>query len=352
MNTNIDQRYFNFRRFSLITLIAVYFLILVGGIVRSTGAGMGCPDWPKCFGDWVPPTDESQLPENYQEIYSMKRHEKNIKLASYLNFLGMSKTASRIIEDPSIKEEGKFNAVKTWTEYVNRLVGATIGVLVFLTAFFSMKLRKSDPPIFYFAILTLLLIGFQGWIGSVVVSTKLLPWMVTVHMILALIIVALLTYLWFKADQHKFVFRNSVFTWLLLLSMIALSIQITFGTQVREEIDLLGRDMINKQDWTSAVGFVFYFHRSFSLLILLINSWLLYKIYTAISRSNPDYLLSRMISILIIVEIATGAGMAYFSVPPFLQPIHLLIGTILFGLSFLLFLKLSTSEIPKVVAHE
>ena len=116
-----------FHKSLIISIFAVYFLIFVGGLVRSTGAGMGCPDWPKCFGQWVPPVEKSELPSNYKEIFKVQG-----------------------------KEIADFNAFKTWTEYINRLIGVIIGfcvLAVFITSFSYLKERKEIPILSFFTLI-------------------------------------------------------------------------------------------------------------------------------------------------------------------------------------------------------
>src|ERR1700712_486892 len=130
-----------FQKTNLITIVLLFLLILAGGIVRSTGSGMGCPDWPKCFGQYIPPTDVSELPKDYKQKYVAGRLEKNQKFANTLDIFGYGDLARRIREDKSILVPEEFNAAKTWTEYVNRLIGAASGIFLLLTAVYAFSYR-------------------------------------------------------------------------------------------------------------------------------------------------------------------------------------------------------------------
>ena len=167
--------------------------------MRSTGSGMGCPDWPKCFDRYVPPTSISQLPADYQTKYVAKRQLKNRRFAKTLDVLGFSDLAQRLRDDKSILEPESFNAAKTWTEYINRLIGAITGVFLFACAILSAVYLKSKKRIFFLSLFNLFLVGFQAWLGSIVVSTNLVAWIVTLHMLIALGIVAISIYTYFYA---------------------------------------------------------------------------------------------------------------------------------------------------------
>jgi cytochrome c oxidase assembly protein subunit 15 len=294
---------------------------------------MGCPDWPKCFGKWVPPTSVDELPENYKEHYSEYRHRKNIRFAKYLQAFGFGETASELVNDQSVREETDFNPVKTWIEYVNRLIGVIIGFLIFAVAAFSLRYWNSDRKLTFVALFCFLLVGFQGWLGSIVVSTNLTPWTITVHMFLALLIVLLLVYL-AQTTRGQFDVRLKLIPagWI-LSCMAVLLIQILWGTRVREAIDELSSGLPRNQ-WIDNLGIDFFRHRSFSWVVLILHVGLVTKLVkTQASKVFPLTLI-----LLILGTILSGTGMAYLAVPPYLQPVHLLFATATFGiLAFMLF---------------
>jgi heme a synthase len=324
----IDQQAVqSFRRLATLTIIAVYFLILVGGIVRASGAGMGCPDWPTCFGQWIPPTEESQLPPDYHERYA----------------IGYENT--------------QFNPVKTWTEYLNRLAGVTIGILIFLTAWRSRIYLKGDKAVFYIALVVFGLVGFQGWLGSTVVTSNLKPVIITMHMLLALFIVALLIYILVRSQKAHWGNLNSSvlpakFNKVLIAAMLMTLLQVVMGTQVREAVDLIANEhaYIDRQYWRDDFPIIFYVHRSFSSIILFTNAWLFWKIIREFNRTAVIFKAALLLMGLISSAIIVGICLDRLGVPPVAQPIHLLMANLIFGTQFFLYSYLRYSQIAKRIS--
>ena len=318
-----SSAFLRFRRIGIITIFAVYLVILMGGIVRASGAGMGCPDWPTCFGQWVPPTEESQLPANYHEIYAERGYENT-----------------------------QFNRVKTWTEYTNRLVGVSIGFLIFLTAWTSRIFLKTDKPIFYLSLSSFFLVGFQGWLGSRVVASELKPFMITLHMLLATVIVALLIYIVTRSQRHYLSQVNTEklpdkFKMVLSVAMIMTLLQIAMGTQVREAVDFISQAHIERQYWRDDFPIIFYIPRSFSSLILFTNAWLTWRIFQSIDKKTALFRTGIALILLITIAILAGVSLDRLSIPAFVQPIHLLMANLILGAQFFLYMCLNYSAQKK-----
>jgi len=303
---------------------------------------MGCPDWPKCFGSWVPPTEVAQLPLNYKEIYAQQRAEKNVKFVNYLRGMGFDELALEVENDPSILIEEDFNAAKTWTEYINRVIGALIGILIFATFLTSMSYWKSDKVVTVLSFLAFVLVGFQGWIGSIVVSTNLLQWMITLHMLLALVIVCLLIYVYYRSRKRiesKVVIPIRAL-WLGIACLVLTTIQVVLGTQVREAIDVIAESAIARAEWIETLGVTFLIHRSYSLLLLGLHVYLFYVLFKSAAYKDFNTLLYVLLGV-VSFEILTGAIMAYFAIPAFVQPIHLLFGSLIIGIQYYLVLLIN-----------
>lgn len=312
-----------FRKLGFWTIGAIYFLILVGGIVRATGSGMGCPDWPRCFGTWIPPTDISQLPSNYKEIYGEK-----------------------------LKGEVEFNAVKTWIEYINRLLGVAIGFLVFGTFVSSfISFGKKDKTIVFLSLLATILVAFEGWLGSKVVSSELHPVMITLHMILSVIIVIILLYA--VARSYNYVIKvedvadKSSLSFLVSSAIFLTTGQVLLGTQVREVVDQVANAMGDalRSEWASSLGGKFQLHAFFSIVIVFINFLIFYKIKKSIIEKG---LLSKFANGLLFtigIELISGLSLAYLGFPRLMQPIHLTLGTLAIGIQFVIFLFLNKERV-------
>lgn len=338
------------KRFLLInkiTIIALFLLILAGGVVRSTGSGMGCPDWPKCFDRLVPPTAVSQLPEGYEEKYIAGRKAKNERFANALERFGRTELADRIRHDESILQHEEFNAAKTWTEYINRLVGAITGFLLLLCAIFSFTFFKTKKSIFIWSVANVIAVGYQAWLGSIVVSTNLMPWIITVHMLLALVIVGISIYTYFKArslrDKDLLInHTSSGIKWLAGISLVLILVQVAIGTGVREEIDFIsaGGNVPDRGDWLDQVGEVFDMHRSLAFVSGILVVLLFFVVRSRFARNTHQSRFTNLLLLLMVLQIASAMILAYFDMPPFAQTAHLVLASLLFGTQYYLMLLL------------
>ena len=291
-----------FTKLALVSTIATYLLIFVGGLVRVSGAGLGCPDWPKCFGRWYPPTDVSQIPAGV---------------------------------DPST-----FNFTLAWIEYVNRLLGMTIGLLILATAIIAIIRYRAYRKILFAACAAALLTAFQGWQGSVVVSSELEPIIVSVHMILALVIVSLLIY---TTLQSYYLDRPDVATtrrqpsklklWTGAVWVVSM-VQIAMGTQIREVLEhlTLQYPLLPDTEILARAGMMPHLHMTLGMLIaggvLILALW----VGSRRDRFTPLVVASTAALVLLaIIQIFTGVAFMVWGTPPIVEVFHLWIASLMIG---------------------
>ena len=160
-------------------------------------------------------------------------------------------------------------------------------------------------------------------------------------MLIALLIVGFLVYLYHKSSSVSTEDNVEIpagLKILLISGLVLLLFQVVLGTEVREAIDVIATTVTDRSLWVERLGIEFLIHRSFSLVVLLVNVLLILKL----RKTSYDKALPRNLIILILGTILTGAGMSYFSVLPILQPLHLLLATVTFGVQLFMLFQLNS----------
>ncbi|MBJ25668.1 MAG: heme A synthase [Flavobacteriaceae bacterium] len=324
-----------------ISLILIFTVILAGSVVRMTGSGMGCPDWPKCFGYLIPPTERSQL--EWKKSHRYKKGEIIIKNKT-LRLAKNDFVSSGIYEEKNWSlytkhDYADFNVSHTWIEYINRLLGALSGVAILFMTISSIKFYKINKKIILISILVLFGLIFEAWLGKEVVDSNLKPFKVSIHLVVALIIVFGLTLLTYLTDKKiESIKTNPIINKFSILLLVMTFFEIILGIQVREfvdsKIDLKGNSAMK------IFPFEFDVHRSFSLLIVGLNIYF-YRKLKKMKLVIPIY---NFILFLIGLEVIIGILMYYFSFPFLSQPLHLLVASVLFASQSFVVFKLNIKK--------
>ncbi|MGJ8672372.1 COX15/CtaA family protein [Rubritalea sp.] len=252
-----------FQKVALAALIFTLLLMFVGAVVRATGAGMGCPDWPKCWGQYIPPTAVEQIDADTLPIERYKdkaaRHGRNPDEVTRENVLA------------------EFNPVHTWTEFVNRLCSLPIGVFTMLTLGMSFRYLKKKPIIPALAATATFLVGLNAWMGARIVYSGLQPGTITTHMALAMMLLGVqVSIVWYGRDEPWRIKTSHLgrnLKWYGLIAFIFIIAEGMMGSQVREMTDALKKSHGDapRIEWSAELEqtWMYLVHRSFSWAVLL-----------------------------------------------------------------------------------
>lgn len=314
-----------FRRLVRLEIVLIFIVILAGSVVRMTGSGMGCPDWPKCFGYMIPPTEESQVLWSEGREFEKGQiivHDEAL-YSAVRDFTSGNQYNPENWEKYTKHDYAIFNAVHTWTEYINRLAGALSGVPMLLLFMMSLTEIRKQPLFFLLSATGLFLLGFEAWLGKEVVDGNLIPGQITWHMLGAFGIVIVMVYTLSFVSSPKSVssFKPYIFLGLLVLLLL----QTVLGTQVREQVDgltkMYGEEM-GRAGWVDQIDFIIYIHRSLSLLVTASIVYFFWKQKVRFG-SVPTFM--KLTAGMVLLSTLTGAILFYFDIPRVLQPVHLLL---------------------------
>ncbi len=148
------------RRLALLGALLALCVVVLGGYTRLSNSGLGCPDWPGCFGH-IAPTGEASDYATTADVH------------------------------------------KAWTEMIHRYAASTLGLVIVVIAAFSIRARREPGVSVGFAIALLALVVFQGILGMLTVTWLLKPLIVTGHLIGGLTTFAMLWWLWLSMRARE-----------------------------------------------------------------------------------------------------------------------------------------------------
>jgi len=301
------------RRWVFATFILTFLVVIAGGVVRTTQSGMGCPDWPKCFGSWIPPTNASELPPDFEK---------------YLRKQDIDHT---------------FNALHTWIEYFNRLLGALLGLFAMMQVFVLFRKRNLYSRSFKLAAVFLALVVATGLFGAAVVKLNLAHLSISVHLLFAIAMLQVQLALLLSLNDRLFTIPvDKTIKRALFAFLIVLLAQSVLGTMLRMYVDDVSKILHyeQRQTWLAAMPTEFLLHRSFSWFVLAAALFLGWYCRNNILVRNKVFILLGIV----LLNMVVGITLFYADMPAIAQPIHLLLATCAITQTMSILMQVTTKD--------
>ena len=320
-----------FIRFAIVSLIGCYLLIFIGSLVRISGAGLGCPDWPKCHGKLTPPTSQEELEKGLIEKYVQDNPG---------------------VEIPLVINPERQHFILSWIEYINRLSGALLGIIVIITMILAIKKCRKYQDLVWLSVICLMLTVTNGLIGKFVVTSELNPWLISTHMLLALLLVSVEVYMillaYVRSKEMEFNsnrFEPTVRKLLIALWIISI-VQICFGAGFRGQLEQVHKTQPFLSDFElfEELVWVKYTHIALGILTTLMAFFLAVKLCQSKYSKNVKRTVLLMV-ILLIIEIIMGFSFKHIGLIGILRIFHLWIGSV--HIAILLYLYIAARPLSE-----
>ncbi|HEY8170332.1 MAG TPA: heme o synthase [Candidatus Limnocylindria bacterium] len=278
-----------FAKLAVAAAVATFVLIAAGGLVRATDSGLGCPDWPLCFGDWVPPAD-----------------------------------------------------LNAWIEHTHRLiaavfVGPLVGAVALITVFSD---RRRDRPLLAAAVIAGVLVIVQSLLGAAVVLQGLAAELVTAHLAMALTVFGATIFIAERASNGPMpaASMRPALTRVTTLTAIAIFGQMLLGSWVTghhaglafSDFPLMNGSLLPPVAGSEQA--VMLAHRLMSIVVAAAVTWTWLAVRGATEAVLPRRLATLMV-VLVVVEIALGGLNVVSRLSALFVVPHLAVGAALFGLA-------------------
>lgn len=312
---------------TLCAIVLAVFVVILGAFTRLSDAGLGCPDWPGCYG-----------------------------------FLWMPDTPDEIVQAEELYPYAPFESDKAWPEMVHRYFASSLGVVIILINFFNWQHRHRPDQPFKLPLFLLILVILQGLFGMLTVTLNLWPQVVTAHLLGGFTTLSLLWLLSMRLNTRSWPQPSiPVHYWadlrpLAMLAMTLLIIQIVLGgwlssnyaalacpdfptcqNQLVPEMDFgsgfnifqdIGPNYLGGQMNGEARIAIHFTHRVGAIVVTFFMLFLIIQLYRN-HGSTPLKSLTHIILTLLLIQVGLGISNVIWSLPLLVAVLHNAFGAFL-----------------------
>ena len=316
-----QRQWGHFQRLNWVLVFLTFDLIVFGAFTRLSDSGLGCPDWPGCYGTSNPLTALTQ-----------------IRLAEATN------------------PDGPVTVIKAWIEMIHRYLAMSLGALILVQLFMAFRQRhKLSSHAIYASLGLLFLVCLQGAFGAWTVTFKLQPIIVTSHLILALLFFGSLVWYaqqpWPHCQWQRPRRQTMLPMYLIVFGLAMLLIQIILGAWVSTNYAVLacpdfplctgewlppmdlrggftlwreaGQDRNGAYITAETLVAIHWAHRCFAVFVFIILSWVTWRgWYLGRLYQSPLSRWASALFFILLTQIGTGISNVIFQWPLIAALLH------------------------------